>query len=179
MNSFLKLACLFGLLGAQASAQSLNINSSGIRFESAPATPGQPSVSVRLGESGLSISSTPVQTRRVRVQPTQTNRTLRCNGGNLNLRGSGQRLTILGNCAAVNITGSRNVLSVERVGQISIQGSGNRVTWKAALSGAKPLLRVSGTGNTVLSTARPIAAPAQPKPAPKPIQQPSKTATRL
>ncbi|AZI44760.1 DUF3060 domain-containing protein (plasmid) [Deinococcus psychrotolerans] len=177
MNRFLKLACLFGLLGAQASAQSLNINSSGIRFESAPAAPGQPSVSVRLGESGLSISSTPVQTRR--VQPTQTNRTLRCNGGNLNLRGSGQRLTILGNCAAVNITGSRNVLSVERVGQISIQGSSNRVTWKAALSGAKPLLRVSGTGNTVLSAARPVAAPTQPKPALKPVQKPSKTATRL
>ena len=178
MNKILVLLLWFpALLGAQASAQSISIGPGGISVSGVPS-----SVNVQLDSSGLRVTTTSPRAAPSPVRGVSSaSRPFDCRGRSVTVTGNNQRLTLTGSCAAVLVKGNRNTVQVGRVGSISIQGSGNRVTWVSAISGAKPLLRLSGSGNVVSSSRRVVAQPAiQPKPAalPKPVAPP-KTATRL
>ncbi len=169
------------LVGAQASAQSISIGPGGISVSGVPS-----SVNVQLDSSGLRVTTTSPRAAPSPVRGVSSaSRPFDCRGRSVTVTGNNQRLTLTGSCAAVLVKGNRNTLQVSRVGSISIQGSGNRVTWVSAISGAKPLLRLSGSGNVVSSSRRVVAQPAaqptvRPKPtaAPKPVAPP-RTATRL
>ena len=179
MNKILALLIWFpALAGAQASAQSISIGPNGISVSGVPSPlRGQPPVNVQLDSSGLRVTTTPP--RAATPPPTRgvtlASRPLDCRGHSVTVSGNNQRLTLTGSCASVILKGNRNTVQVNRVGSISIQGSGNRVTWTAAISGAKPLLRLSGSGNVVGSARNVVAQPVvQPRPA-----APPRTATRL
>ncbi len=171
----LLLACALVPAAPQARAQSLSIGPGGISFSSAP---GQPALKLDINKSGLRLSAAP--SRTTLPVRTASPRTVRCSGAGVTVRGSRQRLTLLGSCAQLSVTGSQNVITVERVGRIQIQGSRNTVLWKVALGGSSPSLRLSGSGNTVQGTRpRPSAVtitppnptklqPRQPAPQPAP-----------
>ncbi|WP_161880791.1 DUF3060 domain-containing protein [Deinococcus alpinitundrae] len=189
MKKILALMLWFpALLGAQASAQSISIGPGGISVSGVPSpVRGQPPVSVQLDSGGLRITAPSPRTAAPTRGVTLVSRSVDCRGRSVTISGDNQRLTLTGSCASVILKGNRNTLQVSRVGSISIQGSGNRVLWTSAISGAKPLLRLSGSGNVVGSTRSVVAQPAiRPKPAlpfkpvvqPKPIAPP-RTATRL
>jgi len=181
MNKFLALLIWVPVLvGAQASAQSISIGPNGISVSGVPS-----SVNVQLDSSGLRVTTTSPRAAAPTRSVALASRPVDCRGRSVTVTGNNQRLTLTGSCAAVLVKGNRNTLQVSRVGSISIQGSGNRVTWVSAISGAKPLLRLSGSGNVVSSSRRVVAQPAaqptvRPKPtaAPKPVAPP-RTATRL
>ncbi|GAA3999229.1 hypothetical protein GCM10022631_07580 [Deinococcus rubellus] len=176
------LACAFVPAGSWAAAQSISIGPNGISLSGLPSSVrGQSSVNVQLDSSGLRVTTTPP--RAATLPPakgvTLASRPFDCRGRSVTVSGNDQRLTLLGSCASVIVKGNRNIIQVNRVGSISIQGSGNRVTWTGAISGVKPLLRLSGSGNVVMSARKAAPQPAvRPKPAAKPAAPP-RTATRL
>lgn len=173
MNRFLLalLACALVPAGNRAAAQSISIGPNGISLSGVPS-----SVDVQLDSSGLRVTTTSPRAAPSPVRGvTSASRPFDCRGRSVTVRGDNQRLTLLGRCASVTLKGNRNTVQISRVGSISIQGSGNRVTWTAALSGAKPLLRLSGSGNAVVSARQATTPPSvRPRPA-----APRRTATRL
>ncbi|THF71731.1 DUF3060 domain-containing protein [Deinococcus sp. Arct2-2] len=77
-------------------------------------------------------------------------RALKCNGDAVTVSGSGNKLTLTGNCTQVVVNGSKNVVTVVAVGQIVINGRQNTVTWSKSLKGVKPMTRITGTANKIL-----------------------------
>lgn len=173
------------LLSGPAQAQSITIGPDGISVTPAPGQTDVPNI--RIDNNGIRVTA-PARPGGVRVTPVS--RTMSCNGRTVNIRGEGGRVKLLGNCPLVSITGSRNTVSVERLGQVNVRGSANVITYSAALRGGRIAQSLSGSGNSVraagVSAVRPAPVrPAPVKPAPvrpaltKPTPTPPKTATPL
>ena len=77
-------------------------------------------------------------------------RTMKCSGDAVTVGGNSNKLTLTGNCTQVVVSGNKNVVTVVAVGQIVVNGKQNTVTWSKSLKGAKPLTRITGTGNKIL-----------------------------
>lgn len=77
--------------------------------------------------------------------------TIACTGNTeVSINGSSNNVTLTGECKSVMVTGSSNGVSVETVGEITVTGSSNKVTWKKAAGGKKkPAVSSTGTGNKV------------------------------
>ncbi len=190
----MKTALLPLLLGAwllcgPAQAQSITIGPDGISVTPAPGQTDVPNI--RIDNNGVRVTApTPTPARPGGVRVTPLSRTMNCNGRSVTLRGEGERVRLLGNCPLVSLTGSRNSVSVERLGQVNVRGSFNAVTYGAALRGGRIAQSLSGTGNSVrasgVSAVRPLpinpshikSVPGQPTPG-KPAPAAPKTATPL
>lgn len=77
-------------------------------------------------------------------------RALKCSGDAMTVGGNSNRVTLTGNCTQVVVNGNKNVVTVVAVGQIVINGKQNTVTWSRSLKGAKPITRITGTGNKIV-----------------------------
>lgn len=187
------------LLSGPAQAQSITIGPNGISVTPAPGQTDVPNI--RIDSNGIRVTApgtAPARPGGVRVTPLS--RTMNCNGTNVTIRGDGGRVRLLGNCPLVNVNGSRNTVSVERLGQVNVRGSFNVVTYGAALRGGRIAQSLSGPGNSVRASgagavrpvpikpspvkpvpAKPVPAkPVSTKPVPaKPVPAPPKTATPL
>lgn len=77
--------------------------------------------------------------------------TIACSGNTVvSISGSANALTLTGECKSVSVTGSSNKVTMDGVGEISVTGTGNNVTWKRALGDAKkPKVSATGVGNKV------------------------------
>ncbi len=75
---------------------------------------------------------------------------LKCSGNAMTVGGHSNRVTMTGNCTQIVVNGNKNVITVVAVGQIVINGKQNTVIWSRSLKGAKPLTRITGTGNKIL-----------------------------
>jgi Protein of unknown function (DUF3060) len=182
-------ACLmYGL----ALGQSITIGPDGISVTPAPGQTNVPNI--RIDNNGISVTAPAAPTRPGGVRVTPAGRTTACNGRTVNIRGEGGRFKLLGNCPLVSVTGSRNTVSVERLGQVNVRGSANVITYSAALRGSRIAQSVSGSGNSVraanVAVVRPAPIPVRPVPVkpvpvkptpikPVPAPAPPKTATPL
>ena len=74
-----------------------------------------------------------------------------CDGGDtIALTGNGNTLTITGECAGIDVAGSRNKVSLESVGTIKVNGNNNEVSYTRAPAGkAKPVIKNKGAANTI------------------------------
>ncbi|MFB9994645.1 DUF3060 domain-containing protein [Deinococcus oregonensis] len=77
-------------------------------------------------------------------------RALKCSGDAVTVSGNSNKLTLTGNCSQVVVNGNKNVVTVVAVGQIVLNGKQNTVTWIRSLKGAKPMTRITGTGNKIV-----------------------------
>lgn len=77
-------------------------------------------------------------------------RAMKCGNDAFTISGNSNKVTLTGNCTQVVVNGNKNVVTVVNVGQIVLNGKQNTVTWSKSLKGAKPLTRVTGTGNKIL-----------------------------
>ena len=79
--------------------------------------------------------------------------TINCQGKSpsLNVNGKGNTIHFKGTCDQLNMNGSDNRADMERIGSITVQGSGNRITWVAASSGPKP--RIVSQGKNMIKKA--------------------------
>ncbi|UQN09941.1 DUF3060 domain-containing protein [Deinococcus sp. QL22] len=77
-------------------------------------------------------------------------RALKCNGNAMTVGGNSNKVTLTGNCTQVVVNGNKNGITVVAVGQIVVNGKQNTVTWSKSLKGAKPLTRITGTGNKII-----------------------------
>lgn len=67
----------------------------------------------------------------------------------VSVNGSGNQVTLTGECQRVEITGSNNLVTMEAVGRISVNGSANRATYVRGLGKKAPKIERTGVGNSV------------------------------
>jgi Protein of unknown function (DUF3060) len=79
-----------------------------------------------------------------------------CNGGPKTVSGMGNNVEISGYCSVLTVTGTGNVVTVDRAGQIIAKGTGNVVYYKRLNPNPKnpkimtrPIQSNSGTGNVI------------------------------
>jgi hypothetical protein len=78
--------------------------------------------------------------------------TIQCHGQAVQVNGMSQDLTLLGECPDVQVNGTGNTVRIELAGTIQVNGTNNKVTWGAGISG-RPQIENSGTGNSVRQAA--------------------------
>ena len=70
------------------------------------------------------------------------------------INGNNNTITVQGDCALIEVTGSHNKLSSENVATIKISGHNNDVRYTGALAGkAKPAIKNNGKANTIRKVA--------------------------
>jgi hypothetical protein len=94
-------------------------------------------VETRAGASWLSIHD------------SEQTGTLDCKGRHVSVSGEDNKLTLTGTCLSVEVSGDRNELVVDVLGEASLAGDENRIQWKRAASGNAPEVTDSGDGNSV------------------------------
>ena len=79
-----------------------------------------------------------------------------CNGGPKTVSGMGNNVDISGYCSVLTVTGTGNVVTVDRAGQIIAKGTGNVVYYKRLNPSPKnpkvmtrPIVSNAGVGNVV------------------------------
>jgi Protein of unknown function (DUF3060) len=72
-----------------------------------------------------------------------------CAGRPVMLRGSQNRVHLTGDCPTVEIVGSQNTVSVERVDEITVTGSFNHVDWASGINRSQPAVHSTGTDDVV------------------------------
>ena len=77
------------------------------------------------------------------------------------LGGNNDKLIIRGECGSVSVTGSNNLVTLDKVRQINVVGSNNAFTYRESAGGATPQFASIGTNNTVQKTEseRPSSGP--------------------
>lgn len=65
----------------------------------------------------------------------------------VDISGQGHALTLTGPCRSIRVSGQGNELTTDVAGNIQVSGMNNKVSWKAALKGKKPSIKLSGMGN--------------------------------
>ncbi len=76
--------------------------------------------------------------------------TIDCRGRAFKLDGASNHFVLLGECPELSIEGAGNVVDVERVGTIRINGAGNKIFWGEALVGRIPDNFNEGAGNEIV-----------------------------
>jgi hypothetical protein len=86
-----------------------------------------------------------------KVDASESSYSYVCAGSDwLAINGHGNSLTISGQCAVLEITGSGNRISVESVGSIKISGNNNDIRYDRAPDGKnKPAIKNKGAANTI------------------------------
>jgi hypothetical protein len=74
-----------------------------------------------------------------------------CGGSDwIAVNGSGNTVSVTGECAVLEVTGSNNRIAIEGVGTIRVSGDNNDVTYTRATNGKKkPVIKKKGADNTV------------------------------
>lgn len=65
----------------------------------------------------------------------------------VDISGQGHALTLTGPCRSIRVSGQGNELTTDVAGSIQVSGMNNKVSWRAALKGKKPSIKLSGMGN--------------------------------
>lgn len=76
--------------------------------------------------------------------------TIDCNGGDAEITGSTNQVTVTGACKRLTVEGSGNVVAAQMAAQstISVTGTNNHVTWTAS-GQARPRTSSTGVGNSI------------------------------
>jgi hypothetical protein len=130
------LTCGTGTLALESESVVLDLKSTGgASGGGAPATP----TGTGGGASGGSTGGTLTLTDSAKTK------TIDCAGQNVSITGSSNTYTFTGSCGEMAVNGSKNEITIAKVGQISVNGSFNHVTW----SSGNPKTSNNGTGNTI------------------------------
>lgn len=77
------------------------------------------------------------------------NKTIACEGRRVLANGSGNNYTFTGECEALLVNGTGQKITVEKVGRINVNGTGNKVFYGEGSDGKEPRISKVGTGNSV------------------------------
>lgn len=70
-------------------------------------------------------------------------------GAKLTVTGSDNTLRVLSNCNPLVVVGDNNIIMVKAVDKIDVTGSGNQITWSAAIELDEPEVTDKGKDNTI------------------------------
>ena len=75
--------------------------------------------------------------------------TVHCRGRNVSVSGKRNQITLQGDCPFIEVSGDENELQIESVGEISLSGDDNRLSWQRSSRGSAPAVGDDGDGNRV------------------------------
>lgn len=78
--------------------------------------------------------------------------TFKCDAQTFEVAGNQNTITLTGTCTKVSVKGDKNTVKLETVGQITVEGKNNTVTWRKALKGRVPAIKSTGSGNVIKIT---------------------------
>lgn len=117
----------------------------------------------------LSIAGVSTVEAQTKLTVSGQKRSIACGSGEtVQIVGQRNTLTVTGECRKVDISGAKNIVSIEAVGSIEVTGTDNEITWQRATNGDNPRVSTNGAGNTITRATmadRVSAAPATPPPA--------------
>jgi hypothetical protein len=96
----------------------------------------------------LGFSST-AQAKTIERNVSRAVETIECDGSVVTITGESNKLTFIGECTALEITGSKNEIWVENVGSIEIRGMSNEVVWSEGIGGKPPKVDDNGARNKI------------------------------
>jgi hypothetical protein len=70
-------------------------------------------------------------------------------GEGVSINSTSSMYTITGPCDTIRVSGTGNVINIDQVRRIELDGTGNALTWNRSLTNKLPITQVSGTGNVV------------------------------
>lgn len=72
-----------------------------------------------------------------------------CRGRNVSISGKRNSVRLSGECPYVEVSGDKNEIRMEAVGEISISGDDNRLFWQRSTLGGQPQVGDDGEGNQI------------------------------
>ena len=89
---------------------------------------------------------------QISLMGTEQKQTVTCaKGAEVSIEGTSNDYIIKGECKHVSVTGTDNKVRVASVGRVTVEGTGNVVTWERGLGSAKkPKVSTSGVNNKVI-----------------------------
>jgi DUF3060 family protein len=135
-------------------ADAIRLESASVAMELAPAPgaatqPVPPPATAASAPPPATAAPAPPAAGQLVIHQSGGERTDACGGRTVAIQGSTNRIHLTGDCPRVEIVGSSNTVDVERVDQITITGSYDRVTWRAAITRVEPAVSTRGVGDDV------------------------------
>lgn len=98
-----------------------------------------------------SDSKAETSTEPLILSGTSESRTIPCNGREVEVveDSTANTYTLTGECKKLTVDGVSNKVNVEKVGEISVTGTSNKVTYVEGLGGKKPKITKSGISTAV------------------------------
>jgi hypothetical protein len=90
-----------------------------------------------------------LEAKDIVIYENSLNKTIHCDGDEVNVYGNQNVLNIKGECSKLNVQGNKNTITVEAVASISTPGSWNKVTWERGIDGDKPSISNFGKSNEI------------------------------
>jgi hypothetical protein len=105
------------------------------------------------GNTQVTVESTSngsgVTTSNIALFDNDLTATYQCSGNTCTINGNNCKITLLGTCKDLVISGNENEVFAQTVGRINLMGNENNVRWQRALSGQRPQVTILGNDNSV------------------------------
>lgn len=90
------------------------------------------------------------QNKVITIEGVNINRTIETNGNEtIKIDGTNNNITIIGNCAKIDIEGTNNHVTAKLVGAIAIEGANNAVFYSGSPTKSKTTTRTEGVNNVI------------------------------
>lgn len=81
------------------------------------------------------------------IMQNNTNATYNCRGGRCSIASNNCDIVLNGVCSQLVITGNNNNVVCDSVGQVSVLGNNNQLTYSRGLNGQEPVVSILGNNN--------------------------------
>ncbi|MBI5174391.1 MAG: DUF3060 domain-containing protein [Candidatus Melainabacteria bacterium] len=81
------------------------------------------------------------------IMQNNTNATYNCRGGRCSITSNNCDIVLNGVCSQLVITGNNNNVVCDSVGQVSVLGNNNQLTYNRGLNGQEPVVSILGNNN--------------------------------
>jgi hypothetical protein len=87
------------------------------------------------------------------IRKNHKKQTITCKAGDeVAIAGNQDKITTVGPCAKVTVSGNKNMVTIDSAGEIEAMGNDNKVTWKQGLDGKDASVSNLGNHNDVTQT---------------------------
>jgi len=129
------------------SAESEQLKATLEKLTSSSVTVSGSAGNVRIESDGTRTRTIPKE--RMEIGGTGMKQTVACNGEHVLIDGMQNDITLSGRAGYLEITGNGHTIFVEAANEIEVNGNNNKIYWEKEVSGKKPQVTQTGSGNVI------------------------------
>jgi hypothetical protein len=135
-------------VGVDVTADGVVVDVAGVSVDVSGVASGVQTNSVEGRSETREDAPAPAEMRNISVSVGQKN--YACTAGEgVSIKSTSSIYNITGPCDTVRVSGTGNVVNIDQVRRIELQGTGNALTWKRSYTEKAPITLVSGIGNSI------------------------------